>query len=133
MKIVGVLCFSDEILADVTEVRLALERKGYTVHLQQIGHGLRSMESGYYEEGSLVLWLGRCYGNLGRCREIADKYIQEDVDVILAMQAPALKAALEMGGTMFFNPGSEYSEGILRGVLINLSGGKLLSYQFVSG
>ncbi len=67
MKIVGVLCFSDEILADVTELRLALERKGHTVHLQQIGYGLHSMESGYYEEGSLVLWLGRCYGNSGRC------------------------------------------------------------------
>jgi len=43
------------------------------------------------------------------------------------------RGAIEIGSTMCFNPGSEYSEGILRGVLINLSGGKLLSYQFVSG
>jgi len=95
MNIVGVLCFSDEILADVTELRLALERKGYTVHLQQIGYGLHSMESGYYEEGSLVLWLGRCFGDVGRSREIVEKYLQAEVDVILAMQAPALRVALE--------------------------------------
>jgi Icc-related predicted phosphoesterase len=43
------------------------------------------------------------------------------------------RGAIDLGGTMCFNPGSEYSEGILRGVLINLSEGKLLSYQFVAG
>jgi Icc-related predicted phosphoesterase len=40
---------------------------------------------------------------------------------------------VEMGKTVCLNPGSEYSEGILRGALINISKGKLLSYQFVSG
>jgi Icc-related predicted phosphoesterase len=43
------------------------------------------------------------------------------------------RSAAEVGNTMCFNPGSEYSEGVLRGVLINLSDGKLLSYQFVAG
>jgi len=31
------------------------------------------------------------------------------------------------------NPGSEYSEGILRGVLVNIADGQLKSYQFVAG
>jgi len=38
-----------------------------------------------------------------------------------------------VGRTVCLNPGSEYSEGILRGVLVNIANGKLLSYQFVSG
>jgi Icc-related predicted phosphoesterase len=39
----------------------------------------------------------------------------------------------QVGRTVCLNPGSEYSEGILRGVLVNIANGKLLSYQFVSG
>lgn len=42
------------------------------------------------------------------------------------------RGAVELGKTVCINPGSEYSEGILRGVLINIADGKLLSYQFVS-
>lgn len=42
------------------------------------------------------------------------------------------RGAVEVGKTVCINPGSEYSEGILRGVLINIADGKLLSYQFVS-
>lgn len=37
------------------------------------------------------------------------------------------------GRTMCFNPGSEYSEGILRGVIIILKGAKMDAYQFTSG
>lgn len=37
------------------------------------------------------------------------------------------------GRTMCFNPGSEYSEGILRGVIIILKGPKMEAYQFTSG
>jgi Icc-related predicted phosphoesterase len=43
------------------------------------------------------------------------------------------KGAVQLGRTVCLNPGSEYSEGILRGVLVNVSDGNLLSYQFVSG
>jgi Icc-related predicted phosphoesterase len=43
------------------------------------------------------------------------------------------RGAVELGRTVCINPGSEYSEGILRGALVNIAGGKLLSYQFVSG
>ena len=43
------------------------------------------------------------------------------------------RGAVEIGKTLCLNPGSEYSEGILRGALVNISQGKLLSYQFVAG
>jgi Icc-related predicted phosphoesterase len=39
----------------------------------------------------------------------------------------------EIGRTQAFNPGSEYSEGILRGVIVNLTPDRVLSYQFTSG
>lgn len=43
------------------------------------------------------------------------------------------RGATRLGRTVCLNPGSEYSEGILRGVLVNLAGGQLKSYQFVAG
>jgi Icc-related predicted phosphoesterase len=43
------------------------------------------------------------------------------------------RGADKLGKTVCLNPGSEYSEGILRGVLVNLEDHKLKSYQFVSG
>jgi Icc-related predicted phosphoesterase len=42
------------------------------------------------------------------------------------------RGAVELGKTICINPGSEYSEGILRGVLVNILDGKILSHQFVS-
>jgi Icc-related predicted phosphoesterase len=39
----------------------------------------------------------------------------------------------KLGKTMCFNPGSEYTEGTLRGVIINLKNDKMESYQFTSG
>lgn len=38
-----------------------------------------------------------------------------------------------LGQTVCFNPGSEYGEGLLRGVLIDLLEGKVVAYQFTSG
>jgi Icc-related predicted phosphoesterase len=43
------------------------------------------------------------------------------------------RAADKLGKTVCLNPGSEYSEGILRGVIVNLEDHKMKSYQFVSG
>lgn len=43
------------------------------------------------------------------------------------------RGATRLGRTVCLNPGSEYSEGILRGVLVNLAGGQLKSHQFVAG
>jgi uncharacterized protein len=41
--------------------------------------------------------------------------------------------AAKIGHTTCINPGSEYGSGYLRGVIINLKEGKVLSYQFTSG
>lgn len=43
------------------------------------------------------------------------------------------RGAQAIGRTLCINPGSEYSEGVLRGVLVNFRDGKLLSHQFVAG
>jgi Icc-related predicted phosphoesterase len=43
------------------------------------------------------------------------------------------RAAQKFGRTVCMNPGSEYSEGILRGVIINYDEKKMLTYQFTSG
>jgi Icc-related predicted phosphoesterase len=42
-------------------------------------------------------------------------------------------AVIRIGRTVCVNPGSEYGEGVLRGFLATLSGGKVESYQLTSG
>lgn len=42
-------------------------------------------------------------------------------------------ATCKIGRTVCINPGSDYSEGILHGVLVTLNKGKLKGYQMVSG
>lgn len=41
--------------------------------------------------------------------------------------------SIKIGRTTCINPGSEYGSGYLRGVIVNLDGDKVLSYQFTSG
>jgi Icc-related predicted phosphoesterase len=43
------------------------------------------------------------------------------------------RGVFNLGRTTCMNPGSEYSEGILRGAIVNLEGTKVKSYQFTSG
>ncbi|MCS7103011.1 MAG: metallophosphoesterase [Candidatus Korarchaeum sp.] len=43
------------------------------------------------------------------------------------------KGVCNIGRTVCFNPGSEYGEGILKGVLIDVEKGKVKAYSFVSG
>jgi len=43
------------------------------------------------------------------------------------------RAAVKIGKTTCLNPGSEYGEGILRGVLLNLSPDKVVNYSFFAG
>jgi Icc-related predicted phosphoesterase len=40
---------------------------------------------------------------------------------------------MRIGRTLCVNPGSEYAEGVLRGVLVNLADGKVQSHQLTSG
>jgi len=43
------------------------------------------------------------------------------------------RGAIKIGRTICINPGSEYSEGILKGVMVNLDDNGVKSYQFTSG
>jgi Icc-related predicted phosphoesterase len=43
------------------------------------------------------------------------------------------KAAQKLGRTLCVNPGSEYSEGILRGIILTLENGRVKNYIFTSG
>ncbi len=43
------------------------------------------------------------------------------------------KGMVKIGRTICFNPGSEYGEGVLRGVVGQLENGKLKSYLLTSG
>lgn len=43
------------------------------------------------------------------------------------------RGTYKLGRTVSINPGSEYTEGVLRGVLVELRKGKLASHQFTAG
>jgi uncharacterized protein len=43
------------------------------------------------------------------------------------------QAAARLGRTVCVNPGSEYGEGVLRGCLLTIAGGKVTSYQMTAG
>jgi Icc-related predicted phosphoesterase len=43
------------------------------------------------------------------------------------------RGAIKIGKTLCLNPGSEYGEGILRGVIITLKDDSVKGYQFTSG
>lgn len=43
------------------------------------------------------------------------------------------RGAVKFGLTPAFNPGSEYGEGVLRGVIVSIRGGQVVGHQFTSG
>ena len=43
------------------------------------------------------------------------------------------RGATRYGRTPAFNPGSEYGEGVLRGLIVAIRGGEMLGHQFTSG
>jgi len=43
------------------------------------------------------------------------------------------RGATKYGRTMALNPGSEYGEGVLRGLIVGIKGGELIGHQFTSG
>jgi len=43
------------------------------------------------------------------------------------------RAVIKLGRTLCINPGSEYSEGILKGVIVNLEGDRIKGYLLTSG
>lgn len=43
------------------------------------------------------------------------------------------RGATRIGRTVCVNPGSEYGEGILRGVIVEIEGDRVRSHQFAAG
>jgi uncharacterized protein len=43
------------------------------------------------------------------------------------------RGTYELGRTLCINPGSEYTEGVLRGALVELDGGRITAHQFTAG
>jgi Icc-related predicted phosphoesterase len=43
------------------------------------------------------------------------------------------RGATRYGRTPAFNPGSEYGEGVLRGLIVAIRGGEVVGHQFTSG
>jgi Icc-related predicted phosphoesterase len=43
------------------------------------------------------------------------------------------RGTFKLGRTLCINPGSEYTEGILRGALVDVRNGKLKSHQLTAG
>lgn len=120
MYIIGVLAFSEDVLGDVAEIRITLEHLGYTVHLEQIGYDSGFKNIGMFEDDSLLLLLGRCYNDIERCAEIAEDFINESVDLILAMKSPAVHTALAATNNtripvVFTNISDPVVEGIIVG------------------
>ncbi len=53
--------------------------------------------------------------------------------LVLAGHIHESRGTAKIGRTLVINPGSEYGEGALRGALVNLADGKVLSWQMTSG
>jgi len=43
------------------------------------------------------------------------------------------RGLIKIGRSVVINPGSEYGEGILRGIIVNIGDGKVVSWQFTTG
>ena len=97
MYIVGVLSFIEQTINEVPEIEQALNQLGYAVHLEQMGINTLSPKIGdyYYEQGSIILWLCRCFGDSERCKIAVKVFIEAGVDAIVAMTRMALDIALD--------------------------------------
>ncbi len=96
MRVMGLVGFEERVLGDVAAFETELSHLDYPVHLEQMGYDIDKARIGdyYYEEDALLLWLCRCYEDRERCRLAVDKFVDLEVDLIVAMTPPALKMAL---------------------------------------
>jgi Icc-related predicted phosphoesterase len=65
----------------------------------------------------------------------ACRTILEEVQPMLALHGHIheSRGTFMLGRTLCINPGSEYTEGILRGALVDIRKGKLRSHQLTAG
>ncbi len=96
MYIIGILCLREDSVQEIPVIERGLDQLGYAVHLEQMGKDAVSSNPGeyYYEKESVVLWLCRCYGEMGRCGQAAEAFTGAHVDAIVAMTDAALQVAL---------------------------------------
>lgn len=96
MHTIGVIAFSEQVLADVSQLEMALSRLDYPVRIEQMGEQLQSSRLGdyYYEENAILLWLCNCYNDWERGRVAVERFIEEGVDAMIAYTLPALEIAL---------------------------------------
>jgi Icc-related predicted phosphoesterase len=66
-------------------------------------------------------------------KSVADKIKQYQPFLGLHGHIHESRAAQKIGRTFCVNPGSEYGEGVLRGVILTLADTKMKSYVFTSG
>ncbi|HEX5147162.1 MAG TPA: hypothetical protein VFV85_09070 [Conexibacter sp.] len=69
------------------------------------------------------------------CGSTATRSVIERYQPLLALHGHIheSRAAQKIGKTLCMNPGSEYSEGVLRGAIVELRKGKVKSWQFTVG
>ncbi len=96
MYIIGILCLREDTVQEIPVVERGLNQLGYAVHLEQMRTDAVSLDPGdyYYEKDSVVLWLCRCYGDIGRCTQAAQAFVGAGVDAIIAMTDAAMQVAL---------------------------------------
>lgn len=64
---------------------------------------------------------------------VRDAILQYGFPLSLHGHIHEVHAVKQLGKTLSINPGSEYSDGVVHGALVSLSGNKVKSYQLVSG
>lgn len=96
MHIVGVIAFTENNLSEIAELETSLRFLGYPVHLEQMGYTIETAHIGdyYYEKDAILLWLCRCYGDQDRCRQSTERFVLEQVDIIVTTSEQALKIVL---------------------------------------
>jgi uncharacterized protein len=66
-------------------------------------------------------------------QSVAEALLSRQPTVGLHGHIHEARGAVKLGRTPALNPGSEYGEGVLRGVIVGIRGGEVVGYQFTSG
>jgi uncharacterized protein len=127
---------SEEKLSEMIETmasRLSRPKTSiFNLHVPPIGTELDkapavSHDFNYVKEG-----LGIKYIHAGSTA-VRDSILKYSPAVGLHGHIHESKGFAKVGGTLCLNPGSEYSDGILRGAIVNLSDGKVHDFLLTSG
>jgi signal transduction histidine kinase len=100
MHLIGVLSYTENSIGELPEIEQELNQLGYAVHLEPMRANMQSPTIGdfYYEEGAIILWLCRCFGDPERCEKAVNVFMENAVDAILAITNVAVDIANGMVG-----------------------------------